>query len=56
MILSFSGTVRQRWKPVSEETKCDIEIVLQANHVLVTNEQRSRVMVTQELVIASQVI
>jgi uncharacterized membrane protein len=54
LILSFfhgcSGTVCQRWKPLSEESKCDIEIVLKANHVLVTNEQRSRVMVTQELV------
>lgn len=46
----FSGTVCQRWRPVSEESKCDIEIVLRANHVLVTNEQRSRVLITQELV------
>ena len=50
VILRCSGTVCQRWRPLSEESKCDIEIVLRANHVLVTNEQRSRVLITQELV------
>ena len=50
LISCCSGTVCQRWRPLSEESKCDIEIVLRANHVLVTNEQRSRVLITQELV------
>ncbi|PVD33712.1 hypothetical protein C0Q70_04972 [Pomacea canaliculata] len=47
--ITICGKVCQRWRPLAEETKCDIETVLRANHVLVTNEQRSRVMITQEL-------
>nr|KAG5699161.1 hypothetical protein BaRGS_014460 [Batillaria attramentaria] len=47
--VTVCGIVSQRWRPVSDETKCDIEIVLKANHVLVTNEQRSQVLITQEL-------
>ncbi|XP_076450978.1 uncharacterized protein LOC143286913 [Babylonia areolata] len=47
--VTVCGTVCQRWRPLSEESKCDIEIVLKANHVLVTNEQRSRVLITKEL-------
>ena len=35
---------------MSADSKCDIEIVVKANCVLVTNEQRSNVLVTQELV------
>ena len=35
---------------MSADAKCDIEIVVKANCVLVTNEQRSNVLVTQELV------
>ncbi|XP_070200187.1 DNA helicase MCM9-like isoform X2 [Littorina saxatilis] len=47
--ITVCGTVCQRWRPVAEESKCDIEIVLKANHVLITNEQRSRVLITKEL-------
>ncbi|XP_061174591.1 DNA helicase MCM9-like [Saccostrea echinata] len=43
------GTVRRRWRPSSVDSKCDIEMVLEANHILVTNEQRNTVLVTQEL-------
>ena len=35
---------------MSADSKCDIEIVVKANCVLVTNEQRSNILVTQELV------
>ncbi|KAL8614465.1 hypothetical protein ACOMHN_007801 [Nucella lapillus] len=47
--ITVCGTVCQRWRPLSEESKCDIEIAMKANHVLVTNEQRSRVLITKEL-------
>ncbi|KAH9495874.1 DNA helicase mcm9 [Bulinus truncatus] len=47
--VTICGTVRQRWHPSILDVKCDIEIVLHANHVLVTNEQRSNVIVTKEL-------
>ncbi|XP_062595563.1 DNA helicase MCM9-like, partial [Saccostrea cucullata] len=43
------GTVRRRWRPSSVDSRCDIEMVLEANHILVTNEQRNTVLVTQEL-------
>ena len=49
-LLFFSGTVLRRWRNLSADAKCDIEIVVKANCVLVTNEQRSNVLVTQELV------
>ena len=49
-MIIFSGTVLQRWRSLSADAKCDIEIVVKANCVLVTNEQRSNVLVTQELV------
>lgn len=43
------GTVRRRWRPSAVDSRCDIEMVLEANHILVTNEQRNSVLVTQEL-------
>ncbi|BFZ04942.1 hypothetical protein BsWGS_07980 [Bradybaena similaris] len=46
--VTVCGTVRQRWRPSMPDSRCDIEIVLHANHILVTNEQRNSVMITQE--------
>ncbi|KAK3103220.1 hypothetical protein FSP39_017519 [Pinctada imbricata] len=43
------GIIKRRWRPTSIDAKCDIEVVMQANHVQVTNEQRNIVLVTQEL-------
>ncbi|XP_060074064.1 DNA helicase MCM9-like [Ylistrum balloti] len=43
------GTVLRRWRPVTADARCEIEIVLKANHVLVTNEQRNTVLITQEV-------
>ncbi|KAJ8298755.1 hypothetical protein KUTeg_022815, partial [Tegillarca granosa] len=43
------GTIRRRWRPTAVDSRCDIEIVMKANHVLVTNEQRNTVLVTKEL-------
>ena len=50
MLFDFSGTVRQRWRTCMAESRCDIEIVLHANHILVTNLQRNDLLITQELV------
>ncbi|KAK0060388.1 DNA helicase MCM9 [Biomphalaria pfeifferi] len=47
--VTICGTVRHRWRPAILDTKCDVEIVLYANHILVTNEQRNHVIITQEL-------
>ncbi|CAG5132668.1 unnamed protein product, partial [Candidula unifasciata] len=46
--VTVCGIVRQRWRPSTVDSRCDVEIVLHANHVLVTNEQRNSVMITQE--------
>ncbi|OWF35387.1 DNA helicase MCM9-like isoform X2 [Mizuhopecten yessoensis] len=43
------GTVLRRWRSVSVDARCEIEVVMKANHVLVTNKQRNAVLVTQEL-------
>lgn len=50
IFIVHSGTVRRRWRPSAVDSRCDIEMVLEANHILVTNEQRNTVLVTQELV------
>lgn len=50
IFIVHSGTVRRRWRPSAVDSRCDIEMVLEANHILVTNEQRNSVLVTQELV------
>ncbi|XP_059150821.1 DNA helicase MCM9-like [Physella acuta] len=47
--VTICGTVRQRWRPTIPDEKCDVEIVLHANHILVTNEQRNHVIITPEL-------
>ncbi|XP_067655195.1 DNA helicase MCM9-like [Haliotis asinina] len=47
--ITVCGTVLRRWRNLSADSKCDIEIVLKANHVLVTNEQRNSVLITQEM-------
>lgn len=39
----------RRWKPLSSGVRCDIELVLSANHLEVCNDQRSAVLVTQEV-------
>ncbi|XP_041367833.1 DNA helicase MCM9-like isoform X2 [Gigantopelta aegis] len=47
--VTVCGTVRRRWRNLMADSRCDIEIVLQANHVLVTNEQRSSILITNEM-------
>lgn len=43
------GTVLRRWRPLSTGMRCDIDLVVQANHLQVCNDQRSAVLVTQEM-------
>ncbi|KAL3842593.1 hypothetical protein ACJMK2_020587, partial [Sinanodonta woodiana] len=43
------GTVMRRWRSVSAENRCDIEIFIRANHVQVMNEQRNTVLITQDI-------
>ncbi|ESO91569.1 hypothetical protein LOTGIDRAFT_121966, partial [Lottia gigantea] len=47
--VTVCGVVRRRWKTLSVESKCDIDIVHHANHVLVTNEQKNNILITQDM-------
>ena len=48
--VAFSGIVWQRWRNASSDCRCDVELVFRANHVLVTNEQKTNVLLTREQV------
>eukprot|EP00794_Sanderia_malayensis_P020029 gene20029-21992_t len=43
------GTVMQRWQPVSKDSKCNIELVMKANNIVVNNDQQSAATLTEEL-------
>ncbi|XP_052801933.1 DNA helicase MCM9-like [Mya arenaria] len=43
------GVVMRRWRGLAGEVKCDIELAVKANSILVTNEMRSASTITQEL-------
>lgn len=47
--VTATGVVSRRWQTLGIDSRCDIEIVLRANHVTVNNEQRSSVLVTSDL-------
>ena len=49
-ISSRRGAVTRRWHPVAMDTRCDMEVIILANHVDVENDQKSVVMVTEEMV------
>jgi DNA helicase MCM9 len=45
----LSGTVIRRWKPPFAGQKCDIELALLANHVVIKNEQHDDFNVTEAM-------
>lgn len=49
-LTSHRGAVTRRWHPVAMDTRCDMEVIILANHVDVENDQKSVVMVTEEMV------
>ena len=55
-IPNFRGIVTRRWHPVVMDTRCDMEVILVANHVQVQNDQKSIIMVTEDMVISLSVI
>ncbi|XP_064600365.1 DNA helicase MCM9-like [Liolophura sinensis] len=48
ILICCSGIVLRRWMPAVMDVRCDIEVVIRANHVLVTNGQRNSILVTPE--------
>ncbi|ORX92913.1 MCM-domain-containing protein [Basidiobolus meristosporus CBS 931.73] len=47
--VTITGIVMRRWKHMISNERCDIELILFANHVFIHNEQRVGVGVTDEL-------
>ncbi|MGH0140829.1 UNVERIFIED_CONTAM: hypothetical protein FKN15_040208 [Acipenser sinensis] len=43
------GVVMQRWKPLCQDTRCNLEIVLKANFIEVNNEQPTGVVINEEV-------
>lgn len=41
----------RRWRPSNPDVRCDIELFIKANHIQVTNEKRSTILITKEMVI-----
>ena len=40
----------RRWRPLTSDLQCTLEMALLANHVQVLNEQKSGMSVTEEMV------
>ena len=49
-LLYDRGVVRRRWRPLTSDVQCAVELALEANHVTVNNEQKSGVTITEEVV------
>ncbi|XP_062323591.1 DNA helicase MCM9 [Osmerus eperlanus] len=47
--LTVYGVVRQRWKPLSQDSRCEVELVLQANHLEVNNQQSIGALLLEDL-------
>ncbi|XP_046846241.1 DNA helicase MCM9-like [Xenia sp. Carnegie-2017] len=47
--VTISGVVMSRWKSVKIDVKCDVDVVLHANHVHVHNDQNGDAIITEEL-------
>ncbi|KPP68866.1 DNA helicase MCM9-like, partial [Scleropages formosus] len=43
------GVVRQRWRPLYQDSRCDLEVVLKANFVEVNNEQSTAALVIEDV-------
>ncbi len=50
MTLSISGIVMRRWRPLTADLQCNLEIAIWANHIQVLNEEKSDASVTEEMV------
>lgn len=46
--IEIIGIVRRMWQPLQKENRCEIEIYLEANYILVKQDTKSTVQVTEE--------
>ncbi|XP_048387757.1 DNA helicase MCM9 isoform X2 [Stegostoma tigrinum] len=47
--ITVYGVVMQRWKPLSQGSRCDLELVLKANNLEVNNEQPTGVIIDEDV-------
>eukprot|EP00118_Oscarella_pearsei_P018417 m.188625 g.188625 ORF g.188625 m.188625 type:complete len:552 (+) comp39391_c1_seq5:284-1939(+) len=47
--VTITGLVTRRWQPLVMENRCNVEVILTANHIHVNNEQQMPVMMTRHL-------
>ncbi|KAG7316378.1 hypothetical protein KOW79_019919 [Hemibagrus wyckioides] len=46
--ITVYGVVWQRWKPLYQDCRCDVEIVLKANHIEINNDQSTAAVVLED--------
>lgn len=47
--MTVYGVVCQRWKPLFQDARCEVEIVLKANYIEVNNDQSSAALVLEDV-------
>ncbi|XP_072135324.1 DNA helicase MCM9 [Mobula birostris] len=47
--VTIYGVVMQRWRPLSQDSRCDLELVLKANNLEVNNEQPMGVVIDDDV-------
>nr|XP_033793111.1 DNA helicase MCM9 isoform X1 [Geotrypetes seraphini]XP_033793112.1 DNA helicase MCM9 isoform X1 [Geotrypetes seraphini]XP_033793113.1 DNA helicase MCM9 isoform X1 [Geotrypetes seraphini]XP_033793114.1 DNA helicase MCM9 isoform X1 [Geotrypetes seraphini]XP_033793115.1 DNA helicase MCM9 isoform X1 [Geotrypetes seraphini] len=47
--ITVYGVVMQRWKPFCLDSRCDVQIVLKANYIVVNNKQPTGVVINEEV-------
>ncbi|MBN3303256.1 MCM9 helicase, partial [Amia calva] len=47
--ITVYGVVMQRWKPLCQDSRCDLEIVLKANFIEVNNQQSTAAVVIEDV-------
>lgn len=47
--IDITGVVRNMWNPVSPDERCELEIFIEANHIAVNNDTKTKVKIDDEL-------
>jgi len=46
--VTVTGTIIRRWKNVYQDSKCEIELVVKSNDIIISNDQRSSISITDQ--------
>ncbi|XP_064399703.1 DNA helicase MCM9-like isoform X2 [Halichondria panicea] len=47
--ITITGVVMRRWRPLTSDLQCNLEIAVWANHIQVLNEEKSGLSITEEM-------